>query len=272
MRENLLSDVRLYGWLVVMQVRAQWQYKFNLSLDIATYLAVTALETIGILLYFIPFPTLLGWQMGEVLLLASVTSISFGLTELIGAGIDGFPAMIRQGTFDQVLLRPVGVLTQVAGSDFRLRRLGRITQGSACFVIALWLVPGLHWSPDKIVVLLLGLFSGMLVFLAIMLLGATLCFWTVESTELMNTLTYGGREMLSYPITIYHELLQRIFLFVIPIALMLYAPVCYILGRALPFGLPGQIVFISPVVAFLFALIAGQIWRLGTRHYQSTGS
>jgi ABC-2 type transport system permease protein len=105
-----------------------------------------------------------------------------------------------------------------------------------------------------------------------LLLGATLCFWTVETTELTNILTYGGREMLSYPLSIYNSGLQRFFLFVIPLAFCSYIPVCYLLGRGLPFGLPGGLAFASPLVALVFALASGAIWRFGVNHYQSTGS
>jgi ABC-2 type transport system ATP-binding protein len=47
-------------------------------------------------------------------------------------------------------------------------------------------------------------------FVAILLLGATLSFWTIEADEIVNILTFGGREMLSYPLTIYHQLMHGV--------------------------------------------------------------
>src|SRR5579859_7744959 len=146
MLENILSDLRLYRHLLSAQIRAQAQYKVNLAVDIGTYFAVTGLEFVGVLLYFGPFPTMLGWKVGEVAMLYAVMSISFGLAEMFGAGIDLFPDTIRLGEFDRVLLRPVSSFMLVVGSDFRLRRLGRITQGVLTFVIALHLLPDLHWT------------------------------------------------------------------------------------------------------------------------------
>ena len=219
-----------------------------------------------------PFPSILGWKVGEVALLYAVMSIGFGLSELIGAGIDSFDMTIRRGEFDRVLLRPVGAFTQIIGSDFRLRRMGRLTQGFIAFAIALYLLPGLHWTPAKLAILPIGVASEAIIFLSILLLGATLCFWTVETTELTNMLTYGGREMLSYPITIYNQVLQRFFLFIVPLAFDSYIPTCYLLDRPLPFGLPGEVAFCAPLVALAFALVAGAIWRFGVRSYQSTGS
>ncbi len=269
---NILSDLRLYVYLLITQIRAQAQYKVNLVIDISTYFALTSLEFVGVLLYFGPFPTLLGWKVGEVAMLCGVMSISFGLAEMFGAGIDAFPDTIRLGEFDRVLLRPVSSFILVAGSDFRLRRLGRITQGCITFIVALRLLPALNWTPVKLLVLAIGIGSGALLFISVLLLGATLCFWTVESTELLNILTYGGREMLSYPLVIYNQLLQRFFLFVVPLAFGSFVPTCYLLGRPLPFGLPAEVAFAAPLVALAFAVVAIATWRFGIHRYQSTGS
>lgn len=274
MPHTLFPELRLYARLVMMQLRAQMQYKIDLIIDVLTYFLVTALEFVTILLYFVPFPTLLGWHVGEVALLSSVASLGFGLAELFGGGIDNFDTIIRLGDFDRVLLRPVTALIQVSTTQFRLRRLGRITQGMGAFIVAMVFLKGftLMWTPLKILALLLGITSSALIFLSILLLGATICFWTVEVTELTSSLTYGGREMLSYPMTIYHQLMQRLFVFLIPLAFGTYIPVCYVLGRALPFGLPDWLIFLSPLVALLFALAALAFWRFGVHHYQSTGS
>ena len=271
---SLLTEARLYLHLVAMQLRAQMQYKADLVLDILTYFIVTALEFGTLLIYFVPFPTMLGWGVGEVALLTSVVSIGFGLAELFGGGIDNFDTIVRQGDFDRILLRPATALIQVCTSQFRLRRLGRITQGLAAFTLSLYFLRGLHlvWTPLKVLALLSGMLSSGMIFVAVLLLGATICFWTVETTELTNIFTYGGREMLSYPLTIYHQIMQRIFVFCVPLAFGTYIPVCYILGRALPFGLPNWLAFISPLIALLFALVALAFWRFGVHRYQSTGN
>lgn len=270
--KNFLSDLRLYLRLLGMQLKAQAQYKVNMLVDIVTYFAVTSLEFTGVLIYFGPFPTMLGWHVGEVAMLFAVMSIGFGFAELFGAGIDAFPDTIRLGEFDRVLLRPAGSFVQQAGSDFRLRRLGRITQGVISFAVALYLLPNLHWTLTKFVALLIGFASGGVIFVSVLLIGATICFWTIDATELVNIFTYGGRDLLSYPLTIYNQALQRVFLFIVPIAFGSYVPTCYLLERPLPFGLPGEATFAAPAVALIFALIAGAIWRFGVRHYQSTGS
>ena len=268
----LRGDLALYRKLIVMQLRAQAQYKTSLAIDVGTYLFVTILEFLTLLVFFGQFPNLLGWTVGQVALLFALTSLGFGLAEMIGSGIDQFDQTVRLGEFDRVLLRPVSPFIQIAGSDFRLRRLGRLMQGTMAFALALRLLPPLHWTAARVVIVALGIASTSAIFLAILLLGATLCFWTVETTELTNIFTYGGRELLSWPFTIYNQTLQRIFLFVVPLAFGSYVPACYLLGRPLPLGLPLWAAFAAPLVALVFAGLAAAIWRVGVRHYQSTGS
>lgn len=270
---NARDDLRLYGRLVWLAVRAQAQYKAAVVTDIVTYFCVTSFEFSAVLILFGPFPTLAGWSVGQVALLYGLTSIGFGCAELFGAGIDLFPDTIRRGELDRVMLRPAGVLLQVATSDFKLRRLGRITEGLAIIALALRLLPGgIAWTPLKLLALALGLVSGATIFIAVLLLGATVCFWTVETTELTNIFTYGGRELLSWPLHIYNAAIQRVFVFVVPLAFGTYLPACYLLDKPLPFGLPGTAVFAAPLAAALFALLAGVAWSFGVRHYQSTGS
>jgi ABC-2 type transport system permease protein len=272
MWQALRSEGALYLHLIGMQIRAQLQYKVDVTVNIVTYFLVSLAEFTQILLVFGAFATLGGWRAGEVALLYAVTSIAFGLAELFGAGIDLFPDIIRKGEFDRVLLRPAGALLQVATSDFKLRRFGRITQGFVTLGIALALLGNFDWTLGKLLALLLGIVSGAAIFVAVLLLGATSCFWTVETTELTNIATYGGREMLSWPLTIYHQTLQRIFVFVLPIAFGTFIPACYLLDRPLPFGLPAALAFAAPLVALAFALVACLAWRFGVRHYQSTGN
>jgi ABC-2 type transport system permease protein len=223
------------------------------------------------LILFNYFGELAGWRAGEVALLYGLAMVAFGLSEMVAAGFDVFPRAIQQGEFDRVLLRPVGIFVQVLAADFQLRRLGRTAQGGLALALAMAWTP-IVWSPLKVLYLLVVLVSGFVMFSALLVLGAVLCFWTVQSIEIINTVTYGGTEMASYPLPIYHDLLQRFFTFVVPLAFVSYFPALYLLERPelqrLPSWLPGA----TPLAAALLAVTAWLAWRVGVRHYQSTGS
>jgi ABC-2 type transport system permease protein len=265
------ADVTLYGRLVAARLRSQMQYRTSFALMTLVSLVSTGSELLAIMIMFNHFGELAGWRVGEVALLYGLASVAFGLNEMISDGFDLFPQTIQRGEFDRVLLRPVGVFTQVLATDFQLRRLGRIAQGLAAVALAVTWTP-IAWTPAKVAYLPVVVVSGAVMFMALTVLGAVLCFWTVQSIEIINTLTYGGTELASYPLPIYHELLQRFFTFVVPLAFITYFPALYILDKPDPLGLPAWVAFLTPVAASALALVAGLAWGVGVRHYQSTGS
>jgi ABC-2 type transport system permease protein len=178
---------------------------------------------------------------------------------------------VRRGTFDQLLLRPASITVQVLGSEFILRRLGRIAQGLAIFGYALANLE-IHWTMAKILYLPVVYTSLVCFFGGLFMIGATLSFWTVESLEVMNIFTYGGTEMIGYPMHIYQDWMRRFFTFVIPAIFLNYYPALYFLGKPDPFGLPPFAPFLAPF-AGLGVLAAGlAFWRFGIRYYQSTGT
>jgi ABC-2 type transport system permease protein len=265
------ADIVLYRRLIGARIRAQMQYRVSFLLMTLVSMVVAGSDLLAILILFNYFGELAGWQAGEVALLYGLAMVAFGLSEMVAAGFDVFPRAIQQGEFDRVLLRPVGIFVQVLAADFQLRRLGRTAQGGLALALAMAWTP-IVWTPLKALYLLVVLVSGFVMFSALLVLGAVLCFWTVQSIEIINTVTYGGTEMASYPLPIYHDLLQRFFTFVVPLAFVSYFPALYLLDRPelqhLPTWLPGA----TPLASALLALTAWLAWRVGVRHYQSTGS
>ena len=269
--QDLANDLHLYRRFVGGRLRAQMQYRASfMVMLIVTGLGLLT-ELIAIVILLNRFDDLAGWSVGEVALLYGLASVSFGLAEMAGAGFDAFPTMIRRGEFDQILLRPAGVFVQVLSADFQLRRLGRISQGVVALLLAFsW--TSIDWSPVKVAFLFVTLISGMVMFIALFIFGATLCFWTVESIEVINSVTDGGNVLSSYPLPIYHEVMQRFFVFVIPLAFVSYFPALYLLDRPEADDWPVWLPLLSPLAAVLLALAARVVWGIGVRHYRSTGS
>ncbi len=258
---GIRHELDLYRRFVGARVRGQMQYKASFALQIFGGFAGSGLELVGLVFTFARFRSLAGWSLGEVPLLYALASISFGIQEMIlRQGFDEMSTYVRLGTFDRVLLRPVTPFTQMLAADFQMRRLGRALQGVVALGVAVTQTH-LVWTWGKFLFFPITIASSVLLFAAITVLGATLCFWTIERTEVINVFTYGGTYMASYPISILQNWLRQIVTFVVPLAFVAYYPGLYFLDRRDPFGVPPQVSFLAPVVSVVF--FAVRVARLG---------
>jgi ABC-2 type transport system permease protein len=270
---DLVFEIGMLRRLIQIQVRSQMQYRFGFWVD----LIGTGLFSAGAILSFYValtrFGSIGGWTLGEVAFLYGMIEIGFGLMDLIFGGFDPdeFSIAVRQGTFTQVLLRPIGLWTQVLGSKFIMRRLGRCIQGILVLLIAVS-VANITWTPLKLLYLPLVLLAQVLCYGSLFVVGAALTFFTIERVEAMNIVTYGSTEMTQYPMSVYPLWLRNVFTFIVPTIFMNYYPALYFLDKPDPLGFPAAAPFFAPFVSIAMLCISYVIWRFGLRHYQGTGS
>jgi ABC-2 type transport system permease protein len=200
----------LYRRFISVNMRAQMQYRTAFLLDLLGTGIGTAAAFGTLALILQRFGHIGGWTLPEIAFLYGTVETAFGLTDMIFSGFDPgvFGQQVRRGTFDQILLRPVNATLQVLGSDFALRRLARIAQGAFVLGYAL-LCAGIHWTAPKALFVPVIVASLVCFFGALFIVGSTITFWTVESIEAINMFTYGGVEMMSYPMSVYHTWLRR---------------------------------------------------------------
>jgi len=120
--------------------------------------------------------------------------------------------------------------------------------------------------------MLFAVIGGACLFAGLFILQATLCFWTTESLEVMNTVTYGGTETAQYPVTIYRKWFRQFFTYVVPLASVTYYPIVYVVGRVDPLGTSTVFQVLAPTIGLVFLVVSLKVWKFGIRHYRSTGS
>jgi ABC-2 type transport system permease protein len=266
-------SLELYRRLLAAQFRGQLHYRFAFALDVLSTAMFTVIEFGAFALVFASFPNMGGWTFQEVAFLYGMVEFSFGLMDMIFAGFDPpvFAQHIRKGTLDQFMLRPANLMLQIFGSDFTLRRIGRVTLGASILGYAIW-QNQIDWTLEKLVYMPLVVLGMVLFFGALFMIGSTITIWTVENTEAMNILTYGGGYLIAYPMTIYADWFRQIFTFIIPAIFLNYAPALYFLGKPDPLELPAFAPFLAPVVGFVLFGFAVQFWKVGLNRYQSVGN
>lgn len=260
--------MRLYVKYVAILFKSQMQYRASFWLLTLGQFFIPFSLFAGVYFLFERFGQIKGWTFYEVALCFAVIHMAFSLSECFARGFDSFSGLVASGDFDRLLVRPRSTVLQVLGSKFEFTRFGRLLQSVFVLCVAL---NGLtvQWTMLKALTLLFMIAGGVFVFTGIFMLAATLSFWTIQGMEVANIFTDGGREMAQYPLTIYQKWIARFFTFVIPFGCVNYLPLMYVLGKTAGNGL---LYASMPLGGVLFIVPCLLLWRIGVKHYRSTGS
>lgn len=256
-----------------IQIRSQLQYPVSFLMEIISSTFILGFFFVSFALAFLRFNEIGGWTIGEVAFIWGLTEFSFGVMDMIFSGFDydHFGPLVRKGQFDQLLLRPVNITLQILGSRFILRRLGKITEGLIIFLYGLIMID-INWTITKILYIPVLSISQVIFFGSLFIIGATSTFWTMERLEILNVFTYGGSEIMSYPMHIFPRAIRVIFTYIVPAIFLSYYPAIFILDKADPLKAPAIFSFIAPFVSLVLLIVSLRFWRFGIRNYQSTGS
>lgn len=247
-------------------LRSSMQYKLSFLLMIIGRFLIAFNSFLGIYFLFSGFTEIKGYTYGDILLCFSVIQMSFSLSECIASGFCAFSGIVKRGEFDRILLRPCSPILQVLGTRFELGRIGPM------ITAVIMLVVGIHnshiqWTIGRVITLLLMLLGGTLLFSGLFMIGATICFFSIEESGSINILTYGAKEHGKYPFDIYGKGMMRFCTFVVPYTLVQYYPLMFLLGKS-----DNWLYALYPLGTVFFFYICYLFWRFGMRHYQSSGS
>jgi ABC-2 type transport system permease protein len=267
----MVDSFRLYLRYIGISIRAQLAYRASFVMQVFGQLLLTVIEFLAVWALFDRFGSLAGWRLAEVGFFYGLIDVIFAIADALARGFDSFGSMVKGGDFDRLLLRPRSTVLQLLGQELTLKRVGRLSQG---LVILVWAsgAAGVDWSAAKAALLGAAVVGGVCLFIGIAVLQATSAFWTVETLEVWNVFTYGGNFAAQYPMPIFSSWFRRFFTFVVPVFCVGYLPAVAILGRPDPLQTPLLLQWLAPLAGVVFLLLALRVWRVGVRHYRSTGS
>ena len=258
--------MKLYFRYFGIQFRSLMQHKMSFFLAMSSQLLGSFSFFLALHFLLSRFGSVGGFSYEEVLLCFATVIMAFSAAECFFRGFDRFTSIISNGEFDRIMLRPRSLVFQVVASKIELSRLGRFIQAVIVFA---YVIPrcGIVWEWDKVLTLILMIAGGVLEFAGLFVIYASICFFSTEGLEFMNIFTDGGREFGSYPLSIYGDGVLKFFTFVIPMAMWEYYPLLYLIGHS-----DNKLLMLAPLASVLFLVPCYLLWRIGVRHFRSTGS
>jgi ABC-2 type transport system permease protein len=263
--------VRGFAIIAGAWIRSALSYRTSFVIGVLVQVAITFLDFAAIIIMFSHLDAFGGFTIAQIGLLYAMSGFALGAADLLVGNAESLGRRIRDGSFDQMLVRPVPAVVQVAADRFAIRRIGRIAQSGAVLAWALTAAP-IDWNAGRVLVLAGAMLCGAVIFCAIFVMGGAFQVFAGDAAEVANAFTYGGNTLTQYPLTIYPNELVKGVTFIVPLAFVNWYPGLYVLGMDDPFGLPGWLRFASPLAAVAFVAVAAAFWRTAIRHYRSTGS
>lgn len=256
----------LYFRYFSMHMKSQMQYKTSFFFVTLGQFLMAFSTFLGLTFLFDRFDSVGGFSREEVMLSFAVILMAYSFGEIFGRGFDRFPILIGNGGFDRVLVRPRSVIFQVLASEINFSRVGHTAQSLLIFA---YVLPrsGVDWTPARILTLILMVACGSVLFFSFFILYAAFTFFTLEGLEFMHILTSGAREHGRLPFSVYGENVLKFLTFVVPLALVQYYPLLFLIGRE-----ESLLYAAAPLFSLIFLLPCYGFFRFGLRKYKSTGS
>jgi ABC-2 type transport system permease protein len=256
----------LYGYFLVQRFKILMEYRLNFFIGAAstTIMQAASLATIWVVMRQIP--SLNGWSFYEVILIYGLLTMGESITHMFADNLWTIGwNYVRSGDFDRFLVRPIDPLFHLLADRFCHDGIGNFITGAVLVGAAMH---NLHIDLTllRLLYIMVAVLSGGLIFIALNLITATSVFWIIESIP-VTQIVFNMNEFAKYPLNIYHGAIRILLTWLIPYGFVSFYPASYLLGRDV-----GVMVWLSPVVATVFIVVAYRVWLFGLRHYSGTGS
>jgi ABC-2 type transport system permease protein len=259
------SGLYINYWRLFAKTMAQYRA------DVAIMIGGMALQEGATLLFigviFSNIQQLQSWTFAEVLMIYGMMGLTRGLWNVLLDVPHRVQRYIQSGELDYLLVRPAGVLFQIAGaSGLNPTSSGRVVISIVAIVIAVrehGATVAWWWALYLPAVVI----SGVMLYLGLYLLLACPSFWFTNVQSLLANVHLIS-QLGQFPVTIFGPVLQFGLTWIFPFAMIGFYPAAFLLrGDAYRFyGL------LALVMGWVFLALALAVWRVSIRHYQSTGS
>lgn len=265
--------VKLYCRFIIVYIKTITAYKpLFVIMDVVINVAFSLIQLLVVWLLLFRFQGIGSWSFYEIILLYNLNSFSYSLSAMfIWNPMKELQIMIRDGSFDSMLIKPINPMLHMIFKQFSHGHLVTMIVGvfiffkcfSALHIDITW-----EWSVWFAVIIIGAVFIQS----AIMILVGSISFWTVKSNSLFQMVIYDFRTLTNYPIQIYGHGVQLLLAFVIPYTFVNYFPARLLLNKNDISIFPHFFVYGTPLVGMITLVLAYGLWNHGIRRYESSGS
>ncbi|MBC7807769.1 MAG: ABC-2 family transporter protein [Akkermansiaceae bacterium] len=267
MLTNLHRYIRLYRVFARNNLVRELEFRANFWAKVMTNVGWLVSFVLFIEIIFTNTDSVGTWNKGQVFLLFGTFLLVRSLMDIFFTqNLGKIPELVRMGTMDFVLTKPVPSLFYVSARYLSLDELGSLIGAFGVLGYSVWLL-NLSPSPLQMGAWMVLVLLGLITLYSIQLLMMTLSFWLIRIdniSALTDTVVFIAR----YPPDIFPRLLGFFISYMVPLAFVAAVPASVLLGkRAI-----GPALLLSFGVTAVFLTLANAFWRYATRAYTSASS
>jgi len=209
-----------------------------------------------------------GWTWPELALLFSFDLFSYaiGASFAFSAMIE-LETMVRDGSFDAVLTRPVDPLVYLVARKYNVGYLAHVILSGSFLIWSLQRVD-VHWNVGLAVYVVGALFGAACLQAALLIALGAQAFAAVRFGQAFQ-LYFAFKDVISYPLSLYPVAVQWMLTLVVPLAFVNFVPASHVLSKDI--GAPGTLGWFAPLAGPLALWGSYHLFRIGVNSYQSAG-
>ena len=245
---------------------AELEYRANFLAQALVSLSFVATTLLTTLVLYSHTERIGGWRYDEALVVSGMYVIVSGLIlTVLQPNVMRIIEMVRDGTMDFTLLKPVNAQFMVSARHIKSSGLTEISAGLVLVGVAL---QRLNYRPDaaSLVSFLVMFLLGLAMVYSIWIAMATTSFWFVKVgnlTELFSALFDTGR----FPISAFRGAIRAGLTFVVPVAFITTFPAQAVLRTLEPANMA-----LGVGMALAALALSAAFWRYAIRSYSSASS
>lgn len=198
-----------------------------------------------------------GYGFSDIMFVWALVSSAFGLVHVVCGNVRNIGRIVVEGELDVYLVQPRSVLLNLLVSRTVVSAWGDFLYG----YIVLVFLPGFGFG--KLVMFSLLVLSGAVIFTAVLVLAESLVFFLGNAGMLSQAMTEFLLSFSLYPESIHGSGTRWLLYSLIPSGFVAFVPLRVFVGMDWP------VVPALFVVAGVYGVLAGMVFRLGLRRYES---
>jgi len=258
--------LRLYGTMVRASLQREIEFRANFWAKIVQNIIWLGFFFLIVKVLYSQTTSIAGWNEGRMfLLVATVYMMSAVVAAVFGMSVVEIPTLVRMGTLDYVLVKPVDSQFWVSVRLFSFDQIGSILASVGLLIYGIN-TGNVGLTATNFIMYVCLSAAAIVLFYAFQLAMMTLGIWLVR-VENLWVLGESVFQVARFPIDVFPRGLQVAFIYYVPLAFIATIPTRALWGDVSP-----TLFWLGLAWAAVGFLLSRAFWRFALRYYTSASS